>query len=160
MDEDLKQPSQPSQEESPTRNPAIAVLGFAVYLLFVPALLFLSAGTLRWPMAWVYTTLLLLSTIGSRLVVLFKHPELMHEQGRFTEAEDTPTWDRILFLRREILKRECSLISAAPVRCKIVPSMVVSKPCSLLIRASIPERCLRSASTGSNPGCSRMDLMS
>jgi hypothetical protein len=55
----------------------IAIIGFSVYLLFVPALLFLAAGTLRWPMAWVYTALLLLSTVGSRLVVLFKHPDLL-----------------------------------------------------------------------------------
>ena len=36
-----------------------AVFGFAVYILLVPALLFLSAGTLNWPMAWAYVMLFL-----------------------------------------------------------------------------------------------------
>jgi protein-S-isoprenylcysteine O-methyltransferase Ste14 len=93
---DDKNPVSRSSQEAPNRNPVVAVIGFAVYLLFVPALLFLAAGTLRWPMAWVYTALLLLSTVGSRLVSLFKHPDLLRERGRFTEAEGTPTWDRIL----------------------------------------------------------------
>jgi protein-S-isoprenylcysteine O-methyltransferase Ste14 len=96
MDENPNHASHPSQGEKTPRNPILTLLGFAIYLLFVPALLFLSAGTLRWPMAWVYTALLLLSTVGSRLVTLFKHPDLLRERGRFIEAEGTPTWDRIL----------------------------------------------------------------
>ena len=46
-----------------------ALVVFALFLLAVPALLFLSAGTLDWPMAWVYAGLLLGSSLISRLIV-------------------------------------------------------------------------------------------
>lgn len=73
-----------------------AAIGFALYLLLVPALLFISAGTVDWPMAWVYTAMLLASTVGSRLIVLKKSPDTLRERARFTAAEGTEPWDRLL----------------------------------------------------------------
>jgi GrpB-like predicted nucleotidyltransferase (UPF0157 family)/protein-S-isoprenylcysteine O-methyltransferase Ste14 len=61
-----------------------------------PALLFISAGTLQWPMAWVYTGLFLVSAIGSRLVVLKKSPDTLRERARFATAEGRKGWDRVL----------------------------------------------------------------
>jgi len=75
-----------------------AVIGFALYLFLVPALLFVSAGTVAWPMAWVYVVLLLASTLGSRLVVLRRNPETLRERARFTSSEGTKAWDRILVM--------------------------------------------------------------
>ena len=75
-----------------------AVIGFALYLALVPALLFVSAGTTNWPMAWVYVALLLASTLGSRLIVLKRNPETLRERARFTSSEGTKTWDRILVM--------------------------------------------------------------
>jgi len=82
--------------KNPSINIARALVGFTLYLLFVPALLFIFAGTLNWPMAWVYVTLLLLSTIGSRLVTALRSPELLYERARFTEAEGVKEWDHPL----------------------------------------------------------------
>ena len=81
-----------------TRQTIRALVGFLLYILLVPALLFIAAGTLAWPMAWVYVALLLASTLGSRLVVLKRNPETLRERGRFTASEGTASWDRVLVL--------------------------------------------------------------
>jgi protein-S-isoprenylcysteine O-methyltransferase Ste14 len=73
-----------------------AAIGFLVYLLLVPALLFISAGSLNWPMGWVYTGLALVSVVGSRLIILRRNPDLLRERASFSEAEGTKSWDRIL----------------------------------------------------------------
>ena len=78
------------------RNIMRAVIGFALYLFFVPAILFIAAGTVNWPMAWVYMVLLLTSTLGSRLLVLKRNPDTLRERARFTTSEGTKSWDRIL----------------------------------------------------------------
>ena len=77
---------------------ARAVIGFLLYLFLVPGLLFISAGTANWPMAWVYVVLLLASTLGSRLIVLKRNPETLRERARFTSSEGTKTWDRVLVM--------------------------------------------------------------
>jgi len=74
------------------------IIGFLLYILFVPALLFFTAGTLAWPMAWVYVVLLLASTLGSRLIVLKRNPETLRERARFTSSEGTESWDRVLVM--------------------------------------------------------------
>jgi protein-S-isoprenylcysteine O-methyltransferase Ste14 len=73
-----------------------AILGFIVYLLLVPGSLFIAAGTIDWPMAWVYLVLSFGAVIGSRLVVLRLHPDTLQERARFSQSEGTPTWDRWL----------------------------------------------------------------
>ncbi|MGD8822152.1 MAG: isoprenylcysteine carboxylmethyltransferase family protein [Anaerolineales bacterium] len=73
-----------------------AVVGFAVYMLLVPASLFVAAGTLDWPMAWIYLVLSIGTVIGSRILVLRVSPDTLRERARYTQAEGTPTWDRIL----------------------------------------------------------------
>ena len=67
-----------------TKHTIRAVVGLLLYILLVPALLFIAAGTLAWPMAWVYVVLLLASTLGSRLIVLKRNPETLRERARFT----------------------------------------------------------------------------
>jgi protein-S-isoprenylcysteine O-methyltransferase Ste14 len=81
-----------------TKHTIRAVIGFALYLLLVPALLFIAAGTADWPMAWVYVALLLASTLGSRLIVLQRNPETLRERARFTSSEGTKGWDRVLVM--------------------------------------------------------------
>jgi protein-S-isoprenylcysteine O-methyltransferase Ste14 len=73
-----------------------AIVGFTLFLLVTPVLLFLSAGTLRWPMAWVYVVLTLAAATGSRLIVLKRNPDTLRERARFTTAKGTKSWDRIL----------------------------------------------------------------
>lgn len=85
-----------TQNRRPKINTLRAVIGFALYLLFVPSLLFVSAGTMNWSMAWIYVVLLLISTIGSRLIVLKRYPKSLLERASFTEAEGAQSWDRPL----------------------------------------------------------------
>lgn len=73
-----------------------ALVGLTIYLLLVPALLFICAGTIDWTMAWVYVALLLAATVGSRLISAFRHPEMLHERARVTGAEGVKEWDRYL----------------------------------------------------------------
>lgn len=63
------------------RNLTRALISLLLYLFFVPASLFIAAGTVNWPAAWLYTILLLLSTFSSRLIVWVKNPDLLHERA-------------------------------------------------------------------------------
>lgn len=90
-----KEESRPRLE---AKNVIRAAVGFAVYLLLGPALLFITAGTVAWPMAWAYVAMLLAATLGSRLVVLIRSPETLRERARFRSAEGTKAWDRVLVL--------------------------------------------------------------
>lgn len=75
-----------------------ALMGLTIYLLLVPVLLFICAGTIDWNMAWVYVALLLASTLGSRLISAFRYPEMLHERARLTSAEGVKDWDRLLVI--------------------------------------------------------------
>jgi len=81
-----------------SRDVVRAAIGFILYVLGVPVVLFVAAGTLNWPMAWVYVALFWLSTLGSRLIVLRRNPDTLRERARFTASEGTPAWDRVLSL--------------------------------------------------------------
>ena len=81
-----------------TKHIIRALIGFALYLFFIPALPFISADRINWPMAWVYVVLLLASTIGIRLIVLRKNPDTLRERARFFCSEGTKSWDRILIM--------------------------------------------------------------
>jgi protein-S-isoprenylcysteine O-methyltransferase Ste14 len=76
----------------------VGVIGLLLYLFLVPALLFVAAGTVSWPMAWVYVALLLASTVGSRLIVFKRNPDTLRERARFTSSEGTKSWDRVLVM--------------------------------------------------------------
>jgi len=79
-----------------TRQLIRAAIGFAAYLFLAPVLMFVAAGTVRWPMAWVYVALSLAATVGSRLVVWHKSPDTLRERARFASAENTQPWDRAM----------------------------------------------------------------
>jgi protein-S-isoprenylcysteine O-methyltransferase Ste14 len=73
-----------------------AIVGFFAYASFSAVALFAAAGTLRWPMAWLYVGLSLAVTLVSRLIVLRINPDLLEERGRFTKGEGVEGWDRWL----------------------------------------------------------------
>jgi protein-S-isoprenylcysteine O-methyltransferase Ste14 len=92
------EPDRGTSDPLPRKQIVRAIVGFALYLLLVPALLFLSAGTIAWLMAWVYMVLLLASTLVSRLIVFRRNPEALRERARFTSSEGTKAWDRVLVM--------------------------------------------------------------
>jgi len=82
-------------------NPPIqirAVIVFAAYILLLPAVIFLAAGTLRWPMGWVYYGLTVAAALVGRAIVALVHPDLLAERGQSQRAEDVKSWDRPLSL--------------------------------------------------------------
>ncbi len=71
----------------------VRMLALVVVLL---AVLFLSAGTFDWPMAWVYVIITLVMTVGGRLLMIRRHPDLAAERAASAEKQDAKSWDRVL----------------------------------------------------------------
>lgn len=95
--DDIKQ-QKPDQAPEAKGEPNIlrALIGFALYMLLSPTLLFVSAGTLDWPMAWVYVALGFTAIVVSRLISLRLHPDLLRERADVAGGEGAASWDRIL----------------------------------------------------------------
>ncbi len=72
---------------------AVRVAGLVAVLLLV---LFASAGTFDWPMAWVYVVITVIMTVGSRLLLLRRSPDLVAERAGYAEKKDAKAWDRVL----------------------------------------------------------------
>jgi len=72
------------------------VIRVIVYLFLPPILLFYSAGTLKWGMAWAYLAITMGSVILSRVLVARAHPDLLKERSSSLEVKDVLSWDRRL----------------------------------------------------------------
>lgn len=69
----------------------------AFILIALPAvILFGSSGRLDWGMAWVYVGLTTAFSLGSRIIMRWKTPELIAERGRFSQKEGIKPWDKVL----------------------------------------------------------------
>lgn len=69
----------------------------AIIMLVLPAvILFGSSGRLNWGMAWVYIGMTTAFTIGSRIIMLRKNPDLIAERAQFSDKGDTKPWDKTL----------------------------------------------------------------
>lgn len=78
------------------RDVVRAGVRFLLMLLLLCGVLFLAAGTLAWPMAWVYVAITLFGTLVSRLLVLRRHPDLLQERAGYAQKSDAKSWDRFL----------------------------------------------------------------
>jgi protein-S-isoprenylcysteine O-methyltransferase Ste14 len=67
-----------------------------VYLALLGALLFLSAGTLDWPGAWVYLALSAIAGGGSGLLLARHDPELLLERLGPMIQRQQKSWDKLL----------------------------------------------------------------
>lgn len=65
---------------------------FATVLIYA-VLLFVPAGTLRWPAAWVYLLLYLGSILTFGMYIARRHPQVVNERGR--PSEQTKPFDRL-----------------------------------------------------------------
>lgn len=77
----------------------ISIKGFIQIFLIAPGMLLillLSAGTWNWWEAWAYTILGLLILVISRVIVIWKYPDLAVERSRAPEKENTKEWDKFL----------------------------------------------------------------
>ena len=87
------------RDSEPSEQPGItlrAIIMFVLFALMLPMAMFLTAGTLKWTMAWVYLAIHVFFTIGSRVLAWRKNPGLLRERARSLDAEDTKPWDRLL----------------------------------------------------------------
>lgn len=75
-----------------------AILRFVMYLLLMPSVLFIAAGTVHWTMGWIYILLSYAFTAVSRIVVFYRNPETLRERGKSLDAENVRNWDRVLLL--------------------------------------------------------------
>lgn len=73
-----------------------AIVRSIVFVLLQPGLLFVSAGTLNWFWGWLYVGLTISATLGGRLVLLRKDPDLIAERFSSPKAEDTKRWDKVI----------------------------------------------------------------
>lgn len=72
------------------------VVRMLVLIALLCIVLFAAAGTLAWPMAWVYVVITVVMTAGSRLLLLRRSPDLVAERAESTEKHDAKPWDRVL----------------------------------------------------------------
>jgi protein-S-isoprenylcysteine O-methyltransferase Ste14 len=73
-----------------------AVIGLISFTLMPPAFLFIAAGTLHWPMAWVYVVFMILTMAVSRILTLQKNPDLLRERARFSQRDKSNAKDHLL----------------------------------------------------------------
>jgi protein-S-isoprenylcysteine O-methyltransferase Ste14 len=76
--------------------PVRAVLGFIGYLFLNPLILFISAGTAKWGIAWAYFTLSIFGMIASRVIANRRNPGLLAERARYRESDNVKAWDKAL----------------------------------------------------------------
>jgi hypothetical protein len=72
------------------------VTGILIMLLVPSVILFGSSGRLNWFMAWVYIGMITIFTVGSRIIMLQKNPDLITERADFSDKDDIKSWDRTL----------------------------------------------------------------
>jgi protein-S-isoprenylcysteine O-methyltransferase Ste14 len=66
-----------------------------VWIVGMGALLFVPAGTWRWPAAWVYLATMILIGLVSGLWLAKTDPELFAERMRLTARDEQPTADKL-----------------------------------------------------------------
>jgi len=92
-------PSRRSDEKSDITsrvNWGRLLIGIIIMLVLPAVILFGSSGRLNWGMAWVYIGMTTAFTVGSRIIMLRKNPDLIAERTKFSDKGDTKPWDKTL----------------------------------------------------------------
>ena len=58
--------------------------------------LFISAGSIRWPMGWAYVGVTLLLIAGSRILLMRISPDLAEERAGYAGKTDAKAWDKMI----------------------------------------------------------------
>jgi protein-S-isoprenylcysteine O-methyltransferase Ste14 len=69
-----------------------------LWLAITGAILFLAAGTLRWPEAWVFLAIWLLGGLWSGLTLVKDNPDILQERMRPLGQQAQKGWDRPLLI--------------------------------------------------------------
>ncbi len=84
-----------SSQISPNLSSRQWVRLILVYL-FMPLLLILCGGDIKWWQAWVYSALVILAGVGGRIWAEKRHPGLMAERVKSKRSVNIKPWDKIL----------------------------------------------------------------
>jgi protein-S-isoprenylcysteine O-methyltransferase Ste14 len=96
MAHDVPQQSTPESMEEPGIGARTWIRALLLIGVLPAAVLFGAAGTLRWPMGWLYLLLSLGSFAVSRFIVWRADPDVLRERGKMLDHDDTADFDRIL----------------------------------------------------------------
>jgi protein-S-isoprenylcysteine O-methyltransferase Ste14 len=88
--------SQTNSAVKPPQITAAAVIRFILVILLQPAILFSAAGRLDWWMGWIYLGLFIFLSLGSRVLIQRKHPDLIAERASSMDREDVSPVDKAL----------------------------------------------------------------
>lgn len=69
---------------------------FSLFMLSIPAILCISAGTLDWRMAWFYVGLIIAITVVNLVIMLRFSPDLLVERFQFLKGEGVKGWDKVI----------------------------------------------------------------
>ena len=86
----------PMTEQTKPQLDAKTIFSILLYLFAVPIFLILPSGHIDWVMGWVYAILGIVLSIGGRVVMARKNPDLVAERARFRDSEGVKEWDRKL----------------------------------------------------------------
>lgn len=82
-------------------TPKISLRDLSAFLAINAVYAFLPlfvVARVDWIPGWVYAALMLLSTLGSRLLAVRKNPGILAERAKSLEAKDAKAWDKKLVL--------------------------------------------------------------
>lgn len=68
----------------------------AVFTAILAAMLFIAAGTLAWPEAWIYLAGSIVLGLTSGLIIASRNPELLRERMRGPMQQGQKSWDKPL----------------------------------------------------------------
>jgi protein-S-isoprenylcysteine O-methyltransferase Ste14 len=99
----------------------------SIILLALPAVvLFGSSGRLDWDMAWVYVGLTAAFSLGSRMMILWKTPDLAAERGQGLDQEGIEPWDKVLMPLGMIVATVMLIVAGLDKRFEWSPNLPLS----------------------------------
>ena len=72
------------------------IIGMGIMIVLPAAILFGSSGRLDWEFGWFYVGLTAVFTVGSRIIMAYKTPDLIAERGGSLLKENIKPWDKII----------------------------------------------------------------
>lgn len=79
-----------------TTVPLSKMVGSLLYLLLLPAILFVLAGDWRWPEGWTFSVIFTLMCFATLIYLYFYDPELLKERYGSPFQESQKRWDKVL----------------------------------------------------------------
>jgi len=72
------------------------LFGAFIMIALPVVVLFGSSGQLNWWMAWIYIGMTTVFSMGSRIIMFRKFPDLIADRANFSAKDDTKSWDKTL----------------------------------------------------------------